>query len=405
MGEPQVIESSQQAKTKIRWHTALLVIGILFIGANLRAPLTSVGPLVPAIRDGLGISNAIAGTITTVPLLAFAFLSLFAPRLSRRFGMELTLFVSLLVLAAGIVIRSSGGVSTLFAGTVLIGLAIAIGNVLLPGFIKQHFAERIGVMTGVYSVSMNLCGAIASGISVPLSSIAGFGWSGALSVWAVLAAIAVILWLPQLRHQRKQSTGAAGTRKSGRLWRSRLAWHVTLYMGLQSFMFYVVITWLPDILQQKGLDADAAGWMLSIMQFAVLPFTFIVPILAGRMKDQRGMAVITSALFITGYAGILLDDGLLLPLWIIFIGIGAGSAFSLSMMFYTLRTKNVQEAAQLSGMAQAFGYLLASVGPVFVGWLHDFTHSWTIPLVMLAAVSAFISVVGMSAGKKGYVTD
>ncbi|HEY9576879.1 MAG TPA: MFS transporter, partial [Pseudobacillus sp.] len=262
MGEPQAIKSLEKADTAGKWRAAILVAGIMVIGANLRAPLTAVGPLVPAIRDSLGITNAIAGTITTLPLLAFAFLSPFAPKISRRFGIELTLFAALIALAVGIVLRSSGGIAALFAGTVILGLAIALGNVLLPGFIKQHFAKRLGVMTGIYSASMNLCGAIASGLSVPLASGAGFGWAGALGVWGGLALIAIFFWLPQLR-RKNQTAVPGGNRPGSRLWHPRLAWQVTLFMGLQSLIFYVVITWLPDILQQKGMDASSAGWMLS----------------------------------------------------------------------------------------------------------------------------------------------
>lgn len=404
MGEPQVIKPIKETDTAERWRVAFLIAGIILIGANLRAPLTSVGPLVPTIRGSLEISNAVAGTITTLPLLAFAFLSPFAPKISRRFGIERTLFFALLALAAGVVLRSSGGVTALFTGTVLLGLAIALGNVLLPGFIKQHFAKRLGVMTGIYSVSMNLCGAIASGLSVPLATSAGFGWSGALGIWAVLALVAIFFWMPQLR-RKNQTAVPGGKRSSSRLWHSRLAWQVTLFMGLQSLIFYVVITWLPDILQQKGMDASSAGWMLSMMQFSVLPFTFIVPVLAGRQENQRGMAAATAALFITGLVGVLFDSGALLPLWIIFVGIGAGSAFSLAMMFFSLRTESTQEAAELSGMAQSFGYLLASIGPVLFGGLHDLTHSWTIPLVTLIAASVLIFIVGLSVGKKGYVTS
>ncbi|OCA81302.1 transporter [Bacillus wudalianchiensis] len=404
MGEPQAIKPLEEVDTAKKWRAAALIAGILLIGANLRAPLTSVGPLVPAIRDSLGITNAVAGTITTLPLLAFALLSPFAPKISRRFGIEWTLFAALIALAAGIGLRSSGGVGALFAGTVLLGLAIAIGNVLLPGFIKQHFAKRLGVMTGVYSVSMNLCGAVASGLSVPLASGAGFGWSGALGVWGGLALIAILFWLPQLR--RKKQTAVLGeNRPSSRLWHSRLAWQVTLFMGLQSLIFYVVITWLPDILQQKGMDAGSAGWMLSMMQFSVLPFTFIVPVLAGRQESQRGMAAATAALFTIGLVGVLFDSGMLLPLWIILVGIGAGSAFSLAMMFFSLRTQSTQEAAELSGMAQSFGYLLASIGPVLFGGLHDMTGSWTLPLATLVAASVLIFIIGLSVGKKGYVTS
>lgn len=199
MGIHQAANQLEQTKIDLKPRIGLLIIGIILIGANLRAPLTSVGPLVTSIRDNLGISNTLSGSLTTLPLLAFALLSPFAPKLARRFGMELTLFISLILLTVGIGIRSIGGVTTLFLGTILIGLAIAIGNVLLPSLIKHNFARNIGLMTGIYAVSMNLCGAIGSGISIPISSLSGLGWAGALGCWGILSLITVFFWMPQLK--------------------------------------------------------------------------------------------------------------------------------------------------------------------------------------------------------------
>ncbi|MET1014225.1 MAG: MFS transporter, partial [Paenisporosarcina sp.] len=338
-------------------------------------------------------------------LLAFAFVSPFAPKFARRLGIELTLFISLILLTIGIGLRSFGGVETLFIGTILIGLSIAIGNVLLPSLIKHNFALNIGLMTGVYAVSMNLCGAIASGVSVPISSL--LGWDGALGCWGILSLMTIFFWVPQLQHQIKSAKTVQTTQKvkSINLWRSRLAWQVTLFMGLQSLIFFTVITWMPEILEQQGLNDHEAGWMLSLMQLAVLPFTFIVPILAGRLQSQRLLVFIPVILLILGLFGILFGSTMLIPLWMIIIGIGVGSVFSLAMMFFSLRTQSTHEAAELSGMAQSFGYLLAAVGPVLIGWLHDITRSWTIPLLMLVIVSVLIFIVGMGAGKKGYVTN
>jgi CP family cyanate transporter-like MFS transporter len=402
----QATNQLEQTKLGIKPRIGFLIIGIILIGANLRAPLTSVGPLVTSIRDSLGISNTLAGTLTTVPLLAFAFLSPFAPKLARRFGMELTLFISLILLTVGIVLRSFGGMTTLFIGTILIGLSIAIGNVLIPSLIKHNFAQSIGMMTGFYAVSMNLCGAIGSGVSIPISSLSGLGWPGALGCWGILSLVTIFFWLPQLQHQQKSVKNVQTTQKvkSINLWRSSLAWQVMLFMGLQSLIFYTVITWMPEILEQQGLNAHEAGWMLSLMQLAVLPFTFIVPILAGRLQNQRLLVIIPVILLIVGIFGILYGGTLLIPLWMIMIGIGVGFVFSLAMMFFSLRTQSTHEATELSGMAQSLGYLLAAVGPVLFGWLHDFTRSWTIPLLMLVIVSALIFIVGMRAGKNEYVT-
>ncbi|MFD4929828.1 CynX/NimT family MFS transporter [Peribacillus butanolivorans] len=406
MGIHQAANQLEQTKIDLKPRIGLLIIGIILLGANLRAPLTSVGPLVTTIRDNLGISNTLSGSLTTLPLLAFALLSPFAPKLARRFGMELTLFISLILLTVGIGIRSIGGVTTLFLGTILIGLAIAIGNVLLPSLIKHNFARNIGLMTGIYAVSMNLCGAIGSGISIPISSLSGLGWAGALGCWGILSLITVFFWMPQLKKPFKSDKNEQTVQKvkNINLWRSGLAWQITLFMGLQSFIFYTVITWMPEILEQKGLNADEAGWMLSIMQLAVIPITFIVPILAGRLQSQRLLVVPPVIFLIVGIFGILYGSTLLIPVCMILIGVGVGTIFSLSMMFFSLRTQSTHEATELSGMAQSFGYLLAAVGPVLFGGLHDITHSWTIPLLMLILVSALIFIVGMRAGKNEYVT-
>ncbi|MBE1557110.1 CynX/NimT family MFS transporter [Sporosarcina limicola] len=397
-------DNSTVSKTNNR-KIGLLLIGIILIGANLRAPLTSVGSLISFIRDDLGISNAVAGTITTLPLLAFAFLSPFAAKIAGRLGIERTIFYSLIVLTLGISIRSLPTVSTLFAGTLLIGLAIAIGNVLLPGFIKMNFPLRIGLMTGIYAVSMNIFAALAAGLSFPISSINGFGWRGALGVWGLLAFITLVIWLPQIRHgkQRNVNSTVAPSVKTTAIWRSPLAWKITIFMGLQSLIFYTLMTWLPDILRVHGYSSGSAGWMLFLLQFSIIPVTFIMPIVAGWMKNQVALTGFTALLFFVGIAGLLYGNHVFIPLWAVMIGIACGSSFSLSMMFFTLRTTDFQQAAKMSGMAQSFGYLLAATGPVLFGGLHDLTDSWTMPLVMLLGASIILLVVGIGAGKDGVV--
>ncbi|MED0678414.1 MFS transporter [Aneurinibacillus thermoaerophilus] len=385
----------------------LLILGIIFIGMNLRAPLTSVGPLVGMIRDDLGISNTLAGMLTTLPLLAFAFVSPFAPKLARRFGINAVVLASLPILTLGIILRSVSGIGTLFLGTALLGFAISICNVLLPSLIKQEFPLRIGFMTGIYSVAMNLCGAIASGISIPLSTDFGLGWKVVLGCWAIPAFLSLLVWLPQARNRHKQMIAVKSDRKNEpvNVWRSRLAWKVTIFMGLQSLMFYIIVAWMPEILIERGLSASSSGWMLFLLQFALLPFTFIIPVIAGRMSNQRLLVIITFLLFVVGYLGLLFGGNLLIPVWAILIGIGGGCAFSLSMMFFSLRTQNVHQAAELSGMAQSVGYLLAAIGPTLFGLLHDMTHSWTLPLFIMVVASALLLIVGFGAGSNQYVTS
>lgn len=395
----QDIHSKAIVRKQAVW---LLIVGIVFIAANLRAPLTSVGPLVSFIRDNLHISNTMAGMITTLPLLAFALFSPLVPKLARKFGMETVIFISIIFLLIGITLRSLSGIIVLYIGTAILGLAIAVSNVLLPSLIKREFPERIGLMTGVYSISMNLMGAIASGISVPIAIGAGYGWQGALGIWGVLSFISILFWLPQMkRNKEKASVSPHQTDdRHVNLWRSSLAWQVTLFMGLQSMVFYVLIAWLPAILVEQGISSDQSGWLLSIMQLALLPFTFIVPIVAGRMSSQRPLVVVTAALLLTGTLGLLYGNTNEILLWIIVLGIGGGFAFSLSMMFFGLRTANARQAADLSGMAQSIGYLLAASGPTLFGYLHDVTNSWTIPLWILVVASVLILVFGLGAGRE-----
>lgn len=384
----------------------LLIIGIILIAANLRAPLTSIGAVISSIRVDLNMSHAVVGAITTLPLLAFAILSPFAPKIARKISMEKTVFLALVILAVGLVLRSSFGTGALFTGTLFIGVAIAIGNVLLPGMTKMKFPFKIGIMTGVYSVSMNIFGALASGLSVPLSTVGQLGWKGSLAFWSLPAFLAILVWIPQLKQAKNtHHDKTVEPKKTTSIWRSPLAWSITLFMGLQSLIFYTSITWVPEILQGIGYSSSAAGWLLFLMQFTLIPITFIIPLLAERMDNQKLLAAITALLFILGLSGLLIGHRALIPVSMIFIGAGAGMAFSLSMMFFSLRTSSAVEAADMSGMAQSVGYLLAAVGPMLVGALHDMTGSWTAPLLMLIGVGVVIFMAGIQAGQKKVISE
>lgn len=389
----------QQEKTRAVGGL-LLLFGILLIGANLRAPLTAVGSLVPIIRDSLGVSNTLIGTITTLPLLAFALVSPFAPKIANRIGMERTIFISMIILMVGILVRSITGVGTLFIGTALIGIAIAFGNVLIPGLVKLSFPFRIGAVTGLYAVFMNTFGAIASGVSVPLSTATRYGWQGALMTWAILTVIAMIVWFPQVKNPAELPKYDVDDEKiQTNMWSSLTGWQVTIFMGLQSLMFYTILTWLPEILQVNGYTANEAGWMLSLMQFALIPVTFIMPIVATKMKDQKLLSALTGILFILGTLGLINGQPFVVIVAVILLGIACGSAFSLAMIFFTLRTKDAYEASELSGMAQSVGYLLAGFGPLLFGALHDVFNNWTAPLVLLLACAGIILIFGVLAGR------
>lgn len=396
----KILNSSLHTNKK---HLFFLLIGVLLIGANLRVPLTSVGALIPLIRDDLNVSNALIGTITTIPLLAFAFISPLVPKIASSYGMELSIAASLVILIIGIITRSLNGTVSLFLGTALIGLAIAFGNVLIPGIVKINFPTRIGLMTGLYAIFMNIFGALGSGISVPIAKN-GLGWKGALLIWVILTFISLIVWLPQILKNKNQTRIESSPSHKENLYKSKLAWKITLFMGVQSLLFYTLITWLPDILYMSGLDATTSGWMVFLMQCALIVMTFIVPIIAEKLKNQISLSIATGTLFIVGFIGLLYGGTTFIPLWVILMGIASGSAFSLSMMFFTLRTRDGIQAAKLSGMAQSFGYLLAAVGPILIGGVEDITGSWTVSIIILIILALLLLFSGVGAGKNVYIS-
>ena len=389
---------------KINWRgaTLLLVIGVVLMAMTLRLPLTVVGPIIQLIGSDLNISNALAGFLTTIPLLAFAVVSPFVPRISRRLGIELSLFLSMIFLAVGISLRSVGITSLLLIGTVLIGVAISFGNVLLPSFFKLKFPLHVGLMMGIYSVAMNVSGGFGAGLSHPIAE--SYGWQLALAFPITIVGIACAMWAPQLKNNERLQQATSDAPKL-QLWLSPLAWAVTLAMGLQSFIFYTTGAWLPAIFVSQGMPPDKAGWMVAIMLLAQLPLTFIMPVLADKLANQRPIVIILTVLYSIGFIGIALGLTDYTVLWMICIGCAGGSSFSLAMMLFTLRTKTAYAAADLSGFAQAIGYLLAASGPVTFGWLYDYFGSWQIAIYVFLFVVVILFSSGWYAAGNKYVED
>jgi CP family cyanate transporter-like MFS transporter len=382
----------------------LLVVGIVLLAVNLRPALTGLTPLIGQIRADTGISYGVAGLLTALPLLAMGLLSPIASLLAHRFGMELVLLASMLVLAAGILLRSAGAVTALFLGTAVLGAAIAIGNVLLPGLVKREFPERVGLMTSTYSTALAVSAAIAAGASFPLADEVGIGWRASLGSWALLALVAAVAWLPQMRSARPTNASPADSQGVNGPWRSALAWQVTLFMGLQSLGYYVVLTWLPEILQeQAGISASLAGWMLALAQAVGIASIFLAPVLAGMRPSQHGVVVVAVALTGAGALGLLVAAETATALWVVLLGLGQGACFSLALTFFALRAPDSEHAAALSGMAQTVGYLLAAVGPFLFGLLRDTTHAWTVPLALLFAVAVCLLLTGLGAARDAYV--
>jgi MFS transporter, CP family, cyanate transporter len=375
----------------------LVIAGIILVAANLRGALTSVGPLLETIRRDVGLTAGQAGLLSALPLLTFAVFSPQVPKLARRVGMERLLWIALAVLTGGIVLRSLPVPGLLWVGTVLLGMAIAVGNVLLPALLKRDFPDRVAPMTSLYSVTMGVVGAIVSGFAVPLAGGLPGGWRTALGCLAGLALIAFAVWTPQILGRRSRPATLPVT--LGRTpWRSGLAWQVTAYMGLQSFGFYIVLAWFPAIMTSNGVSEENSGWLMLVLQVLGVTMSATIPLVANKMRDQRLLAAAGSALSLTGYLGMLLAPGLVL-LWAIVVGLASGICFVLALLFFTLRAADSFGAAALSGMAQSIGYLFATSGPVLFGALHDMTSGWTLPLILLMIAAFVQACVGLWAGR------
>lgn len=405
MGEGIFLQLDQTTVKPKSLYIYLLLTGIIFVSFNLRPAITSVGPLIGMIQDDIGLAHWSTGILTSLPLICFAFMSPIAPKISFRLTNEWTLLLGLVVLFIGILIRSITMTFFLFTGTFLIGIGIAVCNVILPVIIKEKFPLKFGLLTSVYSTSMTLFAALASGFSVPLANGLNLGWQKSLFIWGIPTIAAIIIWMYLVKGNKGQQAKIKSTRTgSNRMWRSLLAWQVALYMGFQSFLFYVTMTWLPQILQYQGVDITTSGWLLSFSQFIGVPIGFIVPVLAGRFRKQSWMVVVLGVFSLLGLGGLFLHSSYPIMITsIIFLGIGLGGTFPLCLALLGLRCKDARQAAELSGMAQSVGYILAAAGPMLIGYLYDFTHAWSAPLITMMIVGCLLILFGIGAGRDKFV--
>lgn len=375
----------------------LAVLGIVVVAVNMRAPLTSISPVMNEIIGRLNLNTLQAGLITTLPLLAFGCLSIFTPQLAAKWGLEKVLWYSMPVLALGLLARASGDMHLLFVGAGLIGVAITVGNVLMPAFIKLRFPEKMGLMTGINALSMNIAGVLASGFSVQIGLLTGWGWQGSIGVWVIPAIVGFLVWIPQLRPVQAGAATASGG--FSELLRSRLAWYITIFMGLQSCLFYVFVAWLPVVLQEWGMTEEQAGWTFSYIQMTQLPITLLGPVITARVKKHTRLILFTTVVLLLGISGLIFFKTTYVIPSVICIGIGTGLAFSIVLMFFVLKTKTPQNAARLSGMAQSFGYLIAAASPPLFGWIYDWTSDWTYSLLFLVPLTLGMCVVALLSAK------
>jgi CP family cyanate transporter-like MFS transporter len=379
------------------------VFAFFLVAANLRPPLTNIGPLLDPIRHSLGLSSTATGLLAALPLPIFACFAPFA-RLGFVLGIERTLAGCLGLITAGIALRSQGSVAALFGGTAILAVGIGIANMLMPSVIKRDFPHHVGSMTTAYVMVMSLAGAIATGLSVPLSDYLTGGWQASLAIWAVFAGMALLLWLPEAckpaetliaRPTDYQDAGAP-------IWRSALAWQVTLFMGLQFLVYYVMLGWMPLFLADQGVTPARAGWLLTLYQVVAFGSGFIAPPLLQRGGDQRAVAVLSCLVTALATCGLLLAPGLA-AVWLFILGLSFGISFILAFAFIGMRAQDHRRAASLSTLSQGIAYLVAAAGPPAFGWLHDLTRHWAIPMASLAAIALMQAVAGYGAGRNRHV--
>jgi CP family cyanate transporter-like MFS transporter len=383
----------------------LLIAGIILIALNLRPALSGLGPVIVFIRESTGLSNSLLGLLTTLPLIAFGVLSTLTPLFTRRFGIEKTLSGALILLTIGIVLRVFEFIPLLFLGTILLGIAIAFGNVLLPALAKRDFDKRSGFMTSLYSGMMGVGAALAAGLSVPIAENVPGSWKTSLGIWGVLSFIAFLVWYPQNKFSVPTTSKRSFLKAMKDLGSNSLAWNVALFLGLQSIAFYVILAWLPDILISKGFSSAKAGWYLSLSQVTGVLGSIIVPVIAAKKYDQRVFIWVLIMLEAISLIGLWLGNNPVVFVWVSLIGFALGGSFGLALLFIVLRSTDSESTTELSGMSQSIGYLLAATGPIMIGAVYDFTRDWDFALFVLFMIIFFKLYTGLEAGKAQVLND
>ncbi|MEO8314174.1 MAG: MFS transporter [Pseudomonadota bacterium] len=357
------------------------LLAILMVTLNMRGVITCVGPLLKDIQAHFGLNGTAAGLLTSLPLFAFGFLSPYAAPVARRIGMEKAIFVSMLLLIAGMGLRYFDGTAWLYLGTAFIGCGIAFNNVLLPGLLRRDFPAQITVVTALFTAVLVTCGGLGSGIAIPLADWGG--WRFSLVSWVIPAVLAVVVWAPQLRGHSAPVVAS----RSAPMWNQSIAWQVSLFMAFQSTAFYVMIAWFPSMMSElQGISPARSGAILFIYQSFVLGSVMITPVFIHRLRDQRAIGVGLSTLILLGYAGLYFDPAHALG-WMIVMGMGAGGSLVLSITLFSLRVETATQSVALSGMAQAVGYTMAAVTPIFIGFIHDLTHQWSLALQLMMGLA------------------
>ncbi|MFD7137145.1 CynX/NimT family MFS transporter [Streptomyces sp. NPDC059894] len=391
------------------WTQRLLVVGIVLAALNLRPAITSLGALLEEVRDGLGMSGSVAGLLTSVPPLCFAVFGVTAPRLARRFGPGAVVCAGMAAITAGLLIRPYAGSTPGFlAASALALMGIAVSNVLMPVIVKRWFPDRVGSMTGLYSMALALGTSTAAAITVPVTDALGGGWRSGLAVWAAVAAVAVLAWLPQVRRREAAPDARATARAEApagmRVTRSRTAWALAVFFGLQATAAYITMGWMAQIFRDAGVAAGTAGLLLAVTMVMGVPLAFVIPRVAARLPHQGPIVLALGVCGLAGYAGLYFAPAGGAWAWAVLLGV-SNCAFPLALTMVGMRARTGAGVAQLSAFAQSTGYLISIPGPLLVGVLYQHSGGWGLPLALMAALMVPQTVVGVLAGRDRTVED
>ena len=385
----------------------LVVLGIVVLAFNLRPAAVSVGPVLDEVSDGLGMRGWETSLLTSLPVLSFATVGALAPRIARVIGLHRATLAALVLVAAGLAVRVQVDSPAVFLVLSFVGLAgMAIANVLLPSLVKLHFPARVGLLTSVYSTGLAIGLTGASVLTVPFSD-GGSGpldWRRGLGVWALTAAVAAVPWIALARHDRKMDR-AVSPITTGAVARTRIGWKMGVAFGLQSLQAYSIFGWLAQVFRDDaGQSAHAAGLLLGITTAISIPLSFVIPALTARVRDQRVLLTAIMACYPVGYLGMIAAPDRLPWLWAATLGIGT-CTFPFILTLIGLRARTPAGTAALSGFTQSVGYLIAVIGPFGVGALHDATHGWTVPLLVLLGLLVPQYLVSLMTARPAYLED
>jgi len=377
--------------------------GVILIGANLRAPITSLGPVLPDIALSLHLSGTEAGILNALPLLIFALLSLVAPACGRRYGLERILGWAMFAILIGTAIRSLPLTGSIWIGTLLLSGGIAFGNVLLPGLVKREFPAKASRLIGQYAAAMAGAAGLSAGLAVQIAQLPGADWRSSIGCWAILALVALAVWLPQMRKPTSRPASLAPVPNSkASPWRHPIGWQVSLFFALHSFVFYSIVDWYPTYAAASGTSAARAGTYLLIYQLVAVATNLAAASLIKRTADQVLLGFACGLLLLAGCTGLLVAPSYAV-FWLVCAGLGAGIAMVVSLSLFALRTRDHHQASVLSGMAQFVGYAGAATGPLLVGAVHQLTSSWTWPFGLLVMCSGLVSIFASLSGRRRFI--